>query len=265
MEAYLMEELLPVVADLTRRYTAGDSTSVTYERAEYLMEAVLYCIHECDTPYAISGGKRLSAGEAYALGLEKIKEKVARSKQQYQKLMESFCAYGNRNYEDTVIKAIPGFFARYDVYFAPQENIITMDYPVLKRMEHLCGINAIETYISCICLEQQFLAWFNPRDVLRILGKFQKDYTQHFYNICRIISRDTFGKMLFAENRDALEMLFAGNHKEQVKEKLNTLVDLFVTKHFSEERGLAVYLKSDTNDFVTELFFYWQNVQKTVR
>ena len=71
--------------------------------------------------------------------------------------------------------------------------------------------------------------------------------------------------MLFAENRDALEMLFTGNHKEQVKEKLNTLVDLFVIKHFGEEGGLADYLKSDTNDFVTELFFYWQNVEKTVR
>lgn len=265
MEAYSMEELLPVVADLTRRYTAGDSTSVTYERAEYLMEAVLYCIHECDAPYALSGEKGLSAQEAYSLGLKKVKEKVDRSKQQYQKLMESFCAYGNRNYEDTVTKAIPGFFARYDIYFAPQENIITMDYPVLKRMEHLCGINAIETYISSICLEQCFLAWFDRKDVLRILGKFQRNYTQYFYNICRIISRDTFGKMLFAENRDALEMLFAGNHKEQVKEKLNTLVDAFVAKNFSEETELADYLKSDTNDFVTELFFYWQNVEKTVR
>lgn len=30
MEAYSMEELLPVVAEVTERYTSGESTSVTY-------------------------------------------------------------------------------------------------------------------------------------------------------------------------------------------------------------------------------------------
>ena len=41
-----MEELLPVVAWLAQKYTGGESSSVTYERARYLMEAVIYCIEE---------------------------------------------------------------------------------------------------------------------------------------------------------------------------------------------------------------------------
>ncbi|MDE7059645.1 MAG: hypothetical protein K2P03_13260 [Lachnospiraceae bacterium] len=40
-----MMELLPVVAWLTKKYTSGMSTSVTYEKAQELMEAVLYCIN----------------------------------------------------------------------------------------------------------------------------------------------------------------------------------------------------------------------------
>ena len=45
---YEMEELVPIVGRLAQKYTANESTSVTYEKAEQLMEAVLYCIHEAE-------------------------------------------------------------------------------------------------------------------------------------------------------------------------------------------------------------------------
>ena len=41
---YTMEELLPVVGKLTEKYTSLSSTSVTYETAQQLMGAVLYCL-----------------------------------------------------------------------------------------------------------------------------------------------------------------------------------------------------------------------------
>ena len=41
-----MEELLPVVAALGEKYTGYEHSSVTYEKAQMLMEAVLYCIGE---------------------------------------------------------------------------------------------------------------------------------------------------------------------------------------------------------------------------
>ena len=44
--SFEMEELLPIVAQLAEQYAGYESTSVTYERAELLMEAVIYCIHE---------------------------------------------------------------------------------------------------------------------------------------------------------------------------------------------------------------------------
>ncbi len=45
---YEIEELIPVVGKLAEKYTSGESTSISYERAELLMEAVLYCIHELE-------------------------------------------------------------------------------------------------------------------------------------------------------------------------------------------------------------------------
>ena len=37
---YGMEELIPVVAELTEKFTSAESSSVSYERARHLMEAV---------------------------------------------------------------------------------------------------------------------------------------------------------------------------------------------------------------------------------
>ncbi len=47
---YQMEELLPLAASLADKYTMGESSSVSYETAQMLMEAVLYCIQEFEMP-----------------------------------------------------------------------------------------------------------------------------------------------------------------------------------------------------------------------
>ena len=41
-----MDELYSIISELTERYTGGDSTSVRYEIAEQLTEAVCYCIDQ---------------------------------------------------------------------------------------------------------------------------------------------------------------------------------------------------------------------------
>ena len=43
---YEIEELVPIVAKLAEGYTSKESTSITYDKAQQLMGAVLYSIHE---------------------------------------------------------------------------------------------------------------------------------------------------------------------------------------------------------------------------
>ena len=49
---YQMEELLPIVSELAQKYAGYESTSVTYEKAQSLMEAVLFCLNEYHDSYA---------------------------------------------------------------------------------------------------------------------------------------------------------------------------------------------------------------------
>ena len=62
-DMYEPEELLPLVARLAKKYTGGESTSVTYETAQYLMEAVLYCINECGAERAVPMGSARPSAE----------------------------------------------------------------------------------------------------------------------------------------------------------------------------------------------------------
>lgn len=74
---YKMEELLPVVGKLAEKYTSFESTSVTYEKAEQLMGAVLYCIRETGLP----GRHELAAdGEGRRSGLMRMGWPVSEKK-----------------------------------------------------------------------------------------------------------------------------------------------------------------------------------------
>ena len=159
-----MEDLLPIVARLTDEYTSKESSSVTFERARKLMAAVMYAMAHFETrTTSLMGQNNLSAEEVYKLGYEAVLLKVDTVKEKYKKLMTFFDGYNNRNYKDTVEKAIPGFFKYYDPKFAPMDNIITMDYPVFKLNMNLEGIDMISQYIDAIWKEQVCLQAF-PRE-----------------------------------------------------------------------------------------------------
>ena len=79
---YSMEELAPVAGGLIRKYGGYENSSVTYEKAEQLMGAVIYCIRE----YEVGNDSRLlpeakvSALAAYQAGYECVMHKAKRRK-----------------------------------------------------------------------------------------------------------------------------------------------------------------------------------------
>ena len=131
---YTMEELVPVVGRLAEKYCAGESSSVTYEKAEQLMGAVLYCIHEVtegketqkeqkkksekgqkQAEVVMAGrAEHMSAQQAYETGAKLVKEKTKRTLEMYNQMLPEFNWYGNQCLHDTVVKGMPEFFKWYD-------------------------------------------------------------------------------------------------------------------------------------------------------
>ena len=191
-KAYSMEELVPVVADLSFKYTGGDSTSITYEKADQLMEAVLYCItltemgNTLNVP-SLSGKDKLSAREAYKAGFELLKIKVKKALNMYNEIFENFDDYNNRCLHDTFIKGMPEFFKRYDIFFAPQDEILMFDYPVLTDLTNLCGVLKAQTFLKFIKAEQGFLKGFDRNYVISLLSEYDCEYKEMIGNIPEIL------------------------------------------------------------------------------
>lgn len=211
--AYEIEELVPIVARLAHKMTGGESTSITYEKAQQLMEAVLYCIREweCEQEGAaqigsqmhvaepfqreqqesegqlIQRGQRISAEQAYELGLACVTKKVKLSLALYNKMMETFDSYGNHCLQDTIVKGIPEFFKWYDVKFAPQDTILTLDYPVQEDLRKYTGVDAIWEYLCCIRQEQKYLGKLPRNFVVESLKSYCEDYEDMIENLRQIV------------------------------------------------------------------------------
>ena len=259
---YEMEELVPIVAALSEKYTSKESTSVSYETARQLMEAVMYCINECVSDQTLVSSQRLSAADAYQYGYEALTQKVKRAQAVYNEMIVDFCGYGNRNYEATVQKAIPGFFLYYDAQFAPQETIITMDYPTICPVTGKCGIDAIETYVKYISYEQKFMGEFQRQYVYEVLERDQSDHKNGFDNICRVILRHVLGHLLIKkgfreeageQDYEKLCDLVISSSGQQLREVLTGLLEQLVIEKYDVDMGMRDYLACDIDDLVVEM------------
>lgn len=265
---YSMEELLPIVAELVDKYTSRESTSVSYERAQQLMEAVLYCMKQCAGEYQLVSSNGMSAKEAYRLGYESLIQKVKKTQLLYNEMIVNFCAYGNENYHDTVTKAIPGFFKYYDVRFAPQETIITMDYPTLCPITDCVGIDAIAKYIAYISYEQKFMGALPQEYVCEVLYSFQAGYRKQFYNICSVVLRHLLvhmmlgkelGNIAVQEDYERLEEMILEHAKSWLEKRLIDCLRKLVQEKYDNDVELENYLSVGIHDFVTELYVAAQN------
>lgn len=259
---YKMEELIPIVAKLAEKYTSKERTSVSYEVARQLMGAVLYCINQGKSCGQLASQKRLTAQEAYQYGYECLIEKVKRTQELYNRMIPDFCAYGNENYQATVEKAIPEFFRYYDARFAPQETIITMDYPTICPIVELSGIDAIARYVEFISYEQKFLSALPREYVSRVLQQFHSDYREHFFNICNIVLRHILCHMLIGkplgekmtEEDDAtIKAIIGKQSREELEKTMSGLIHDLICRKYGSDLALENYLQKDSRDFVVEL------------
>ncbi len=250
-----MTELLPVVAWLSKRYTGGISTSVTYEKAQELMEAVLYCVQAYDKEqamgYGLATAEGIEAQKIYEAGYELVLRKVKKMRGFYNRLMERFCSYGCRCYEDTLLKGMPEFFRRYDARFGPQKTLLTLDYPVMWPMEGLTGIDAIEEYLSGVSLEQKFLGAFDRAYVERVLWTYDWNYKEQFFNLCEVMVKHVCICVMERKGADAspepenfrkYERWTARQSKKEREEKLSGILQRLVDEHFHKNELLFEYL-----------------------
>ena len=237
---YEMEELVPIVGKLAEKYTSHESTSITYEKAEQLMGAVLYCIHELweSSGNAPSLNKKLSAQRVYEMGAAYVRDKTGKALDLYNRILPEFCHYENKCLYDTFVKGIPEFFKWYDVQFEPQNTILTLDYPLLKDISEYTGIDKIFEFIKAIGLEQKFLKLFPAGYVINILSKYNRNWQESMDNICEIVFIHVIGHIILGKSLTVIELeeddysymqkIFKQATLEDIKKQLTTALKMLL-------------------------------------
>ncbi len=266
------QELLSIVAELTERYTSRESTSITYERARILMEAVLYCVEEAKKENRIKGTlatkRQVDLKSQYEYGYQLVIEKVKKVRDFYNHLILHFSAYGNRCYYDTVVTGLHQFFIRYDARFSPQDHLLTLDYPVLQTFPNLSGVDLIEQYLVCIGLEQSFLYPIGEAAISELMGYYDYEYEEAICNVCSLILRYKIILKVLGKEQETLALGQEGLCKVEelsLDKSAGELLLLFkqilkelVEKEYQGHEELYSYLSLDLQDMVVEV----QNASK---
>lgn len=267
-----IEELLVLVKELTDIYTSKESTSITYEVAQQLMNAVLYCIRENELELensnreeAIVSTERYfsTTREAYDNGYRLVVEKIKKANEIYNNIITDFMDYGNRAYYDTVVKGIPEFFKWYDPRLNPMNHIILIDYPVLEPLHDFEGVDLIYHYLICIQMEQKFLKQF-PQDYVReLLIQFHSDYEELLINHCGVILKKVLVNLLIGEkiekikydaaDYEKLSEIIRGTKKEELEDKLYGHLQRLINHIYSGDNSLYHYLSNEILNITTEL------------
>lgn len=263
---YAPEELIPIVAELASKYTGFEHSSLSYEKAQALMEAVLYFIHEWEAAGSVAplsensayplrtsaAMDNLPAREAYLCGRQIVLEKVKRLQALYNELIPDFQDYGSEFLRDTIVKGIPAFLSRYDAVFAPQETLLTLDYPILKNLDGRTGVDAVLDYVSCIFLEQRFLRRFGLSYVKETLRAYHEDTYMLTENICGVVLRNMIGHILLnkpldsvqftKEEKEAMKNLLAEKSPGELEAAAANIVTELIERCFDNDFALLEYL-----------------------
>ncbi len=251
-----MKELIPIVAKLAEQQNGYESTSISYEKAQSLMAAVIYCINE----YKMSNEsglveQELSAEEMYQRGYTLVVQKVNKMREIYNSVIEHFCSYGNQCLDDTFIKGISEFLKWYDAKYEPQDTILTLDYPILKDISKYSGIDAIYEYVKCIYYEQEFLQKFDCEFVKSVLRKYSNAYEDMVENIISPVLQNVLGHLLIKKMLNDQEFLhndyeqikgmFAGSSKGEIEENLVSIAQEYLYAFYDDGDMLRQYMSAE--------------------
>lgn len=262
---YELEELVPIVATLAEKYTSKESSSITYEKAQQLMEAVLYCIREAGQTeqYSLIKAGEISAQKMYEIGVLCVEEKVKEALRLYNEMISEFSSYGNECLYDTIVKGLPEFFKWYDFHYEPQNTILTLDYPILKDISEYTGIDKIFEYILCIRLEQKFLSRFSEAFVIKILSKYDGQYRQMIDNICEIVLMDLIAHIMLekplselcfeSEEYRCMRELLLRENLHELEKKLQNDIEVIVQKYYDNDKELLEYLSKAVSNITVRL------------
>ncbi|SNS11267.1 hypothetical protein SAMN05446037_1004132 [Anaerovirgula multivorans] len=225
-------DLMEIFKEVMRMYTRGESTTLKAETAEGLMQSIVYSLDLYLMKYsapedAILHLRSSNTNMFYKEAIEYVKHYIEETKNLYRAIETKRIIIPNVVYNETFTKAIPDFFANYDVIFSAQDTSTDIDYPLVFDDMSIKGIMYIRRYLEAFQLENEFCRKFNPSNITALLeayGKFNRlNYEQSPINIFELIFNNIVFLTLLDKNKSYENLFISAIEFEMIEEQLNRL------------------------------------------
>lgn len=207
-------QIMIILAELVRKYTKGESSSLKVETTQRLLMSVIYAIDamliEFDDPQEALQSLALNdIKEIYKKGLDLLEACLTESKQLYQTIAKDKLAVQIEAYHST-INALAEFFQSYDLLYSAQDTMANLDYPLLFDDMSIQGIFYIKQYLEKLQLEDQFCQLFAPEDVNQLLYNYGRvyriNYSEALINVFEIVLSNAVFSVLSGNDGDQLRI-----------------------------------------------------------
>lgn len=225
-------DIINLLKDLILRYTKGESTSVTVETSESLLNSILYAIDfymfKMDNPeVAVMELKEKSIRQIYKSGIELLRVCVIDTKKLYRKIKRNKLKVELEPYNAT-IEEIACFFQEYNIVFGAHNGMGSIDYPLIFDDMSVRGVTYIKNYLEHLEIETEFCRLFSEEEISKTLVGYEKmcrlSHNIELINIFEILINNSIFSVLCGN--DASQLNITKYQFNKINEKLKKLTHI---------------------------------------
>ncbi|MFL0248809.1 DUF6179 domain-containing protein [Clostridium neuense] len=256
-------DIMNLLKDLILRYTKGESTSVTVETSESLINSILYAIDfymlKMDSPEAaVMELKQKSIRQIYENGIELIRACIIDTKKLYGRIKRNKLRIELEPY-NTTIEEISCFFEEYNIVFGAHNGMGSIDYPLVFDDMTVRGVSYIKNYLEHLEIETEFCRLFSEEDINKILVGYEKmcrlSHNIELINIFEILINNSIFSVLCGNK--ARQLNITKYQFNKINEKLKSVTN--IDELINEAVNRVVYDLKIKNKF---LIGYIDNYKK---
>lgn len=219
-------KLWELLKQQAEKYNGMDSTSMPIEKAQDILESLLYTImivveNGCTKNEILNDNLSLLLKKGQSI----LKEKQKAAKVEWKLMCQELPQIMNVYYLST-IENLGTFFGKYDIYYEAHHIPCSIDYWLMCPIsENVKGVSFIEEYLHRLQMENDFITCFESIKVVCLYEKYIPDYKESLFNLCEPILTNAIGLEMI--NHDIFSLTISAAQR-------NIIFDMLIYKTADE-------------------------------
>ncbi|MFC4597814.1 DUF6179 domain-containing protein [Cohnella hongkongensis] len=240
----IQNAFMQILQELIKKYTQGESSSVTTETAESILTSIMYAadayLFSLEEPEkAITHLKTIDVRQIYERGVEKVSQCFEETKQLFKEITANKLEVPVDAYNMTIDESLPVFLRKYGIIFDAHNTMASIDYPLALDDMRLQGVFYMKQYLERLKLETQFCALFDQQELLDLLVHYGREcrfnYRIELFNIYELVLNNAIFSIL--SGGDADEIRISEGQYKRLEQQLSSLAEPQIRSVISDAMG----------------------------